>query len=66
MPTKFSVADPHHVDADPNPSFTFDADPDLCPTFTSDADPDPAPRKSDKVIRTYDHKPISRPSMAPF
>jgi hypothetical protein len=37
------VADPHHVDADPDaetdPTFNFDADPD--PTFHFDADPDP-------------------------
>jgi len=33
-----SVADPHHVDADPNPAFPFDADPD--PTFPH-ADQDP-------------------------
>jgi len=26
-----SVADPHHVDADPDPAFHFDADPDLDP-----------------------------------
>jgi hypothetical protein len=33
-----SVADPHHVDADPNPDFKFDAEPD--PTFYSDPDQD--------------------------
>jgi hypothetical protein len=26
-----SLADPHHIDADPDPAFHFDADPD--PTF---------------------------------
>ncbi len=36
-----SVADPHHVDADP--AFYFDADPDSDPTFHSDADADPDP-----------------------
>jgi hypothetical protein len=35
----YSVADPHHVDADPDPAFHFDADPDPDPTFHSDADP---------------------------
>ena len=35
----FSVADPHHVDADPDPDFHFDADPD--PAFHFDADQDP-------------------------
>ncbi len=34
-----SVADPHHVDADPDPVCPFDADPD--PTFHFDAVPDP-------------------------
>ncbi len=34
-----SVADPHHLDADP--VFHFDADPD--PTFYFGADPDPDP-----------------------
>jgi hypothetical protein len=37
-PPKNSVADPHYVDADPDPAFHFDAGPDL--TFHSDADPD--------------------------
>jgi hypothetical protein len=36
-----SVADPHHLDADPDPVFHFDADPDADPdpTFKFDADP---------------------------
>ncbi len=34
-----SVADPQHVDADPDSACHFDADPD--PTFHFDADPDP-------------------------
>ncbi len=45
-----SVADPHHIDADPDPTFHFDVDPDpAChfgadpdPAFHFDADPDPA------------------------
>jgi hypothetical protein len=32
-----SVVDPHHTDADPDPSFHFDVDPDL--TFHFHADP---------------------------
>ena len=40
MNNKSSVADPHHLDADPDPAFHLDADPD--PTFQFDADPDPA------------------------
>jgi hypothetical protein len=38
-----SVVDPHHVDADPDPAFHFDADPDPDLTFLSFADPDPDP-----------------------
>jgi hypothetical protein len=48
-----SVADPHHLDADPDPAFHFDTDSDPDPTFHSDADgtfqfeedpePDPIP-----------------------
>jgi hypothetical protein len=34
-----SVADPHHLDADPDPSFHFVAGPDT--PFYFDADPDP-------------------------
>jgi hypothetical protein len=46
-----SVADPHHLDADPDPAFHFDRDQDHTfhsyanqdpdPTFQFDADPDP-------------------------
>jgi hypothetical protein len=37
-----SVADPHHLDADPdpNPACHFYVDPDPDPTFHFDADPD--------------------------
>ncbi len=35
-----SVADTHHVDADPEPSYHFDADPELSVHF--DGDPDPS------------------------
>jgi hypothetical protein len=34
-----SVADPHHLDEDPDRAFHFDADLDLDPTFNCDADP---------------------------
>ncbi len=37
------VADPHHVDADPDPTYHFDTNPD--PTFHFDEDPDPASHK---------------------
>ncbi len=36
-----SVADPHHVDADPDPVCHFDADADSDPACQFDADPDP-------------------------
>jgi hypothetical protein len=35
------VADPHHIDADPDPAFHFDGDQE--PTFHSDAEPYPNP-----------------------
>ncbi len=40
LPMFSSVADPHNVDADPDPAFHFDADPDQDPTLQFD-DPDP-------------------------
>jgi hypothetical protein len=40
--TATSVADPHHLDADPDPASYFDADPDPDPACYFDADPDPA------------------------
>jgi hypothetical protein len=51
-----SVADPHHIDPDPNPAGHFDTDPDpdpACqfdedrdPTFHFDTVPDPDPNPS--------------------
>ncbi len=38
-----SVADSHHLEADLDPAFDFDADSDPDPTFYSDAYPDPYP-----------------------
>ncbi len=38
--SRIIVADPHHIDADPDPAFHFDADPD--PAFHFNADPDPS------------------------
>ncbi len=37
-----SCADPHRCDADPDPTFHFDADPDPDPACHFDADPDHA------------------------
>jgi hypothetical protein len=36
-----SVADPHHLEADPNPAFHFDEAPDPDSTFHSERDLDP-------------------------
>jgi hypothetical protein len=35
------VADPHHLEADPDPACHFDADADLDPALYVDVDPDP-------------------------
>jgi hypothetical protein len=35
-----SVADPHHVDADPDPACHFDADPDPDPAYNFNTDTD--------------------------
>ncbi len=43
LSTAASVADPHHVDADPDPAFHLDAKPEPDNTFHSDADLDPDP-----------------------
>jgi hypothetical protein len=48
----FIVANPHHIDADPDPACHFDADPG--PAFHVDADPDP--------IFHFDADPDSDPS----
>ncbi len=37
------VADPHHIDADPDPACHFDADPDSDPTLHFNAGPDSNP-----------------------
>jgi hypothetical protein len=44
-----SVADPHHLDADPDPASHFDADPDTDPTFHFDAVPDLCPALAAKL-----------------
>ncbi len=36
------VADPHHFDAEPAPTFPLDADAEPAPTFHNEGDPDPA------------------------
>jgi hypothetical protein len=45
-----SIAVPKHYDADPDPTFHFDADPSY-PTFYFGADPDPSPHRSDPHLR---------------
>jgi hypothetical protein len=44
-----SVADPHQLNADPDPAFNFNADPD--PAFHFNADLDQAPFHSDGNLR---------------
>jgi hypothetical protein len=48
-----SVVDPHHLDADPDSEFLFDADPeaDPDPTFHPDADLDHSVRKRLKPLK---------------
>jgi hypothetical protein len=50
------VADPHHLTADPEPSFHFYADPD--PTFYFHADPDPARHRTDTNLQTIAYRPL--------
>ncbi len=54
------TADPHHLDAYPDPSFHFGADPD--PNFQFDVDLDLAPHRSDANL----HPLARRPSKAPL
>ncbi len=64
------VADPRHLNANPDPAFHFNADPDPAfhfnadpdPSFHYNADPDPAPHQSDGNLRPL----VFRPSRAPF
>jgi hypothetical protein len=69
---KASVADPYHVDADPDPdpAFLFDANPDPDPIFyldadsdptfhfVSDPDPDPAPHESETNLQHWLTDPL--------
>ncbi len=51
LPFDFTiVADPHHIDADPDPACHFDTDPESTFHFDVDADPDPSfPKKAPKL-----------------
>jgi hypothetical protein len=51
------VADPHHFDANPDPTFPFDEDACPNPTFHTDADPDPAPHQGNAKLRPLPYKP---------
>jgi hypothetical protein len=56
----------HHIDADPDPAFRFDADPDPDPTFPSDADPDPDPNYQFYADTDPDPiLPLTFPALAP-
>ncbi len=48
------VADPHHLDADPDPSFHFNADP---VHFNSDPDPNPDPHQRMRNLRPLVYRP---------
>ncbi len=64
------VADPHHINADPNPAFHDKSDPDPAVHYKSDPDPavhfnadtDPVPHQSDGNLRPLVYKP-SRASL---
>jgi hypothetical protein len=71
------VLDPHHFDANSDPSFHIDADPeptfhidaDADPTFNIDADPDTVSHQSYANLRLLVnrlHCERLRPSIAPF
>jgi hypothetical protein len=57
---KTKVADPHHLNEDPDPAFHLNADPDTVYHFNAVPDPDPHPsyRKLPPLVLT--------PSGAPF
>jgi hypothetical protein len=65
-----TVADPHHLDADPDLAFhshedpdpTFHSDEDPDPIFHSEEDSDPVPYQSDANLRPL----VYRSSSAPF
>jgi hypothetical protein len=44
------IADPHHLNADPDPAFHLNADPDPDPAFHLNANPDPAPHRIAKGV----------------
>jgi hypothetical protein len=46
-----SVADPHHFDVDPDPTFHFDPDPYPDPAYHFDPDPDPSFQIKLKVLK---------------
>jgi hypothetical protein len=49
------VADPHHLDADPDPALHFYADPDT--DFNLNTNPDPAPLQCDRNLRPLVYRP---------
>ncbi len=60
------VADPHHLDADPDPAFHFDVDADPDPTFHSDADADPNPAFYFEADPDPDLDPASQNDADPY
>jgi hypothetical protein len=57
---KTKVADPHHFNADPDPTFLVNAEPDT--VFNFHTDPNSAPHLSNRNLRPL----IYRPFRAPF
>jgi|LakMenEpi03Aug12_release.lakeMendotaPanAssembly.Ray.scaffolds.fasta_scaffold5538915_1 hypothetical protein len=56
------VADPHHINAGPDPAFQFSADPDPAFHINADHDLDPTPHQIDGNLRPL----VYRPSRVPF
>jgi hypothetical protein len=56
------AADPHHIDADPDPSFNFGADPG--PNFQFDVDVDLVPHRSDANLYLLSRRPSKAPLLA--
>jgi hypothetical protein len=74
-----SIADLHHIKADPDPALHFNADPDPVFHYNAGPDPDPAPHESDEICDQWSTDPqglhfdspglyceCSRPSAALF
>jgi hypothetical protein len=52
------VAEPHPLNADPDPAFHFNAEPDPAFHFIADPDPTPAPLQGDANLRPLVNRPF--------